>query len=72
MRYDDDMKRLRIEFHDLEQKKGKKKEILEDMNHKLQIELERVGKELKMQQRETDRLEYEGEENEKDMKSSKK
>lgn len=42
------------------------------MNHKLQVELERVGKELKIQQRENDRLEYEGEENEKDMKSSKK
>ena len=33
---------------------------------------ERVGKELKLSQREADRLEYEGEENEKDMKSSKK
>ena len=35
MRYEDEMKRLRIEFHELEQRKGKKKEILEDMNHKL-------------------------------------
>lgn len=42
------------------------------MDQKLRIELERVGKELKLSQREADRLEYEGEENEKDMKSSKK
>ena len=35
LRYDDEMKKLKIEFHELEQRKGKKKEILEEMNHKL-------------------------------------
>ena len=42
------MKKLKIEFHELEQRKGKKKEIIQDMNYKLQVELERVGKELKI------------------------
>lgn len=71
-RYDSEMIRLKQEVDELEQRKGKKKEILEEMDHKLRVELERVGKELKQSQREVDRLEYEGEENEKDMKSSKK
>ena len=28
LRYDDEMKKLKIEFHELEQRKGKKKEII--------------------------------------------
>ena len=42
------------------------------MDYKLRAEIDRVGKELKLSQREVDRLEYEGEENDKDMKSSHK
>lgn len=42
------------------------------MDYKLRMEIDRVGKELKIHQREVDRLEYEGEENDKDMKSSNK
>jgi len=38
----------------------------------LRAEIDRIGKELKLSQREVDRLEYEGEENDKDMKSSHK
>ena len=41
------------------------------MHHKLRNEIELVTRELKHNQREVDKLEYEGEENEKDMKSSK-
>ena len=72
VRYDQEQQRVRHEIHELEQKKGKQKDILEEMSSKLKIELDRVSKDLKVQQREVDRLEYEGEENEKDMKSSKK
>jgi chromosome segregation ATPase len=55
----------------MEDKKDRKKELLEDMHHKLRNEIELVTRELKHNQREVDKLEYEGEENEKDMKSSK-
>ncbi len=55
----------------MEDKKDRKKEILEDMHLKLRQEIELVTRELKLNQREVDKLEYEGEENEKDMKSSK-
>lgn len=41
------------------------------MQAKLKNEIERVGKDLKIHQREADKLEYEGEENEKDLKCSK-
>ena len=41
------------------------------MLQKLKEEIERVSKDLKTQQREADKLEYEGEENEKDLKRSK-
>lgn len=54
----------------MESKKDRKKELLEDMHLKLKNEIEIVTRELKINQREVDKLEYEGEENEKDMKSS--
>lgn len=54
----------------MESKKDRKKELLEDMHLKLKNEIELVTRELKINQREVDKLEYEGEENEKDMKSS--
>ena len=56
----------------MEAKKGRQKEVFEEMDYKLRAEIDRVGKELKLSQREVDRLEYEGEENDKDMKSSHK
>jgi len=55
----------------MEDKKDRKKELLEDMHMKLKSEIEIVTRELKLNQREVDKLEYEGEENEKDMKNSK-
>lgn len=55
----------------MESKKDMKKELLEDMHEKLKIEIERVASDLKINQREVDKLEYEGEVNDKDMKSSK-
>jgi hypothetical protein len=61
---------LTFEIHEMESKKDKKKELLEDMHLKLKNEIELVTRELKINQREVDKLEYEGEENEKDMKSS--
>jgi len=62
---------LASEIEEMEDKKDRKKELLEDMHHKLRNEIELVTRELKHNQREVDKLEYEGEENEKDMKSSK-
>ena len=40
------------------------------MHMKLRSEIDSVTKELKSHQREVDKLEYEGEENEKDLRSS--
>ena len=51
-------------------KKDKKKELFEEMYEKLKVEIERLTGELKRNQREVDKLEYEGEECEKDLKSS--
>jgi len=62
---------LAHEIEEMESKKDRKKELLEDMHGKLKNEIEMVTRELKINQREVDKLEYEGEENEKDMKSSK-
>jgi len=42
------------------------------MAYKLTGEIDRVHKEFKSQQRDADSLEYQGEEHEKDMRSSKK
>ena len=49
VRYDQETVRVKSEILELEQKKGKKKDILEDMNAKLKIELDRVEKEKKVQ-----------------------
>ena len=70
-KYRDEVEHLAHEIEDMESKKDRKKELLEDMLQKLKNEIEIVTRELKLNQREVDKLEYEGEENEKDMKSSK-
>lgn len=71
IRYRDEIVKLVHDIEEMENKKDRKKELLEDMHHKLKCEIENVTRELKLNQREVDKLEYEGEENEKDMKSSK-
>jgi hypothetical protein len=70
-KYREEVEHLASEIEEMENKKDRKKELLEDMHHKLRNEIELVTRELKHNQREVDKLEYEGEENEKDMKSSK-
>ena len=71
IKYTNDMKKLNEEIAELEQQVDRQREILEEMLQKLKEEIERVSKDLKTQQREADKLEYEGEENEKDLKRSK-
>lgn len=56
---------------ELDSKKDQKKDLLEGMHEKLRNEIERVAKDRKVYQREVDKLEYELEENEKDLKNSK-
>ena len=70
-KYRDEVDQLALEIEEMESKKDRKKELLEDMHLRLKTEIEVVTRELKVNQREVDKLEYEGEENEKDMKSSK-
>ena len=70
-KYRDETLHLATEIEDMEDKKDRKKELLDDMHQKLKLEIEQVTRELKVNQREVDKLEYEGEENETDMKSSK-
>ncbi|CDW78995.1 structural maintenance of chromosomes protein 2-1-like [Stylonychia lemnae] len=70
-KYRDENERLRNEIIQMESKKDQKKELLEGMLQNLKNEIERITRDLKINQREVDKLEYEGEENEKDMKSSK-
>ena len=48
VRYDQELQRVKHEIHELEQKKGKQKDILEEMSSKLKIELDRVSKDLKV------------------------
>lgn len=62
--------KLAMDIQEMESRKDRKKELLEDMHFKLKAEIETVMRELKGNQRDVDKLEYEGEENEKDMKSS--
>ncbi|TNV87762.1 hypothetical protein FGO68_gene16265 [Halteria grandinella] len=69
-KYRDEIVTLTHEIADFETKKDRKKELLDDMHTKLRMEIESVTKELKSHQREVDKLEYEGEENEKDLRSS--
>jgi predicted nucleic acid-binding Zn-ribbon protein len=70
-KYREEIVSLQQEIQDFESKKDRKKELLEDMHVKLRNEIELVTRELKTHQREVDKLEYEGEENEKDLRSSK-
>ena len=71
IKHENDRERIKCEIEKLENNHEQHREHFEEMLQQLKEDIERVNKDLKLCRQENDKLEYEGEENIKDLNRSK-
>jgi len=70
-KYQGEVEQMETQIEDFKKKRKLEKEVLEEREMQLREEVEKAAQALKSYQKEFDRLEYTGEENEKDLQNSK-